>query len=164
MGLIPYICELLSAGMDNTAHPIHIILVDDDPDDRFFFREIVSEIKTPLELKEFEDGEAFLNYLKECSSIPPPHLVLLDINMPKKNGIECLQELRADHRFNDLPVVMFTTSTNIRDIEDSYNHGANNFVKKAYTFEEGKNAFESLLKKLENDGFKEGGRDSFFMG
>ncbi len=142
---------------------IEILFAEDDPDDRSFFKEALSEAAIPAELKTFENGEELTDYLSLVKNPPPPDIIFLDINMPVKNGKDCLKEIRANKDFNDVPVIMFSTSSYYKDIEESYSDGANMYIFKSEFFD---NEIE-LLNKLfsgnwENDLMKTS-REKFIL-
>lgn len=114
---------------------IEILLAEDDSDDRNFFKEALSEAAIPSELKTFENGEKLTDYLSLVKNPPPPDIIFLDINMPVKNGKDCLKEIRGNKEFKDIPVVMFSTSSYHRDIEETYSEGANLYILKSEFFD-----------------------------
>ncbi len=149
--------------MDNPSQSITIILADDDADDRFFFRELLSEITFQIELKEYEDGDQLLNDLNALPDPPPPAIIFLDINMPRKTGIECLKDLRSTNKFCKIPIVMFTTSTNKKDIEETKACGANLFIRKAYSFQEGVDTLRGVLESYLKGELLDTPEDKFFV-
>jgi two-component system response regulator len=122
--------------------PIVILMADDDPDDRLLTKEALEESRVLNELHFVEDGEELLAYLRregkfaDPASSPRPGLILLDLNMPRKDGREALQEIKADPDFRRIPVVVMTTSSAEEDVFRSYDTGANSFVTKPVTFEQ----------------------------
>lgn len=110
-----------------------ILLVDDDPADAGLTRAAIGESKLVCSLNHVGDGEAALAYLR---SQPAPDLVLLDLNMPRKNGYEVLREMRADEQLRDIPVVVLTTSDSPMDVKRCYALGANSFVTKPVDLED----------------------------
>lgn len=123
---------------------IEILLADDDADDRDFFREALEESGIPSKLTTVVDGEKLTHYLSTITSPPPPDVIFLDINMPYKDGKACLREIRKDDKFRNIPVIMFSTSTYVGDIEETYESGASLYISKAEFFENE----NSMLKKL----------------
>ena len=119
---------------------IYIILADDDEDDRNFFKDAFSEIKLNTELKMFKDGFELMTYLNNPDIILP-HILFLDLNMPRKNGIECLLEIKKLDYLKDMAVAIYSTSSSEIDIEETFVKGANIYIKKP-------NDFESLKKTL----------------
>ncbi|SFF20215.1 response regulator [Flavobacterium xueshanense] len=119
--------------------PMHILLADDDEDDRTFFSEAITELKMDNKLTLFKDGKDLMDYL-ELPNIKLPHILFLDLNMPGKTGIDCLKEIRANTRFKDVSVAIYSTSSSKKDIEDTFIEGANIYIKKPNDF--------SMLKKV----------------
>lgn len=121
-------------------HP-SVVVVDDDRDDQDMTREALTlgGFHAPMHL--VADGEALLQLLRSEgpfageASVPLPGLILLDCNMPRKNGYEALAEIRADPSLKHLPVVMFTTSRAQHDVTQSYALGANSFFSKPDSFQ-----------------------------
>jgi CheY-like chemotaxis protein len=136
------------------TEPIQILLADDDKDDCFLFREALSELPIATTLETVHDGEELITYLeKHKSSLP--HVLFLDLNMPRKNGFECLTEIKHSDELKDLPVVMFSTSYP-RDmhyeqdmIKVLYNIGAQDYIRKPANFTLLKEVINNILVKLE---------------
>lgn len=118
---------------------LDILIAEDDPDDRLFIQRAFKEVNIQNELRVVEDGDELLDYLHGRGSfgLPAPKrrpgLILLDLNMPRKSGREVLRELKSDPELRSIPVVVLTTSDAVRDVNDSYDHGANAFVTKPVT-------------------------------
>jgi CheY-like chemotaxis protein len=119
---------------------IHIILADDDEDDRLFFTDAFSELKINTKVKTFNDGVELMNYLNDPESVLP-NVLFLDLNMPKKNGIECLHEIKSNERFNNIAIAIYSTSSSEEDIEETFVIGANIYIKKPSDF----NALKKVL-------------------
>jgi two-component system response regulator len=115
-----------------------ILLVEDNPDDVMFTLRAFEKNKISNEVVVAADGEQALEYLlpPDESKALRPALVLLDVNLPKVNGLEVLRRIRSNSRTAGLPVVVLTTSNEERDIVDSYRLGANSFVRKPVMFGE----------------------------
>ncbi|RYG69328.1 response regulator [bacterium] len=120
--------------------PITILLADDSEDDRMMTREALEESFVINELREVEDGEELMEYLHrrgaytDAANSPRPGLILLDLNMPRKDGYEALQEIRNDPRLRRIPVVILTTSDAEGDVVRSYDLGVSSFITKPVTF------------------------------
>ncbi len=121
----------------------NVILVDDDPDDRDLFAEAMNMVDPRVHVTMKRDGEELANYLSQESDIPD--LIFLDLNMPKKNGRECLADLQKNPRFKSVPVIIYTTSLNPVDIEETFKNGASRFFRKPNSFEELKEILNSIL-------------------
>jgi CheY-like chemotaxis protein len=110
---------------------IKIIYIDDDEDDRVLFREALSKINIPTVLRSFSDCDRMVSHLEGRTSDMHPDIIFLDINMPKKNGLTCLREMRErNKKFSQIPIVMLTTSSRAIDIEESHKLGANLYINK----------------------------------
>lgn len=130
--------------------PITILLADDDEDDRMLGREALEESKLANDLHMVEDGEELLDYLyrrgrySDPATSPRPGLILLDLNMPRKDGREALKEIKADPELRQIPVVVLTTSKAEEDIFRTYDLGVNSFITKPVSFEGLVNVMKSL--------------------
>ncbi len=122
---------------------ITILLADDDLDDCEFFEEAMGELEQKTKLNCVHDGAELLAYLKKEKSLKPD-IIFLDINMPSIDGLECLKEIRKEKSMNDIPVVMFTTSTNPEHVITAYEKGANLFWSKPESHDE----LMSMTKKI----------------
>ncbi len=115
-----------------------ILLADDDSDDRLLVQDALSESQLGAELNWVENGEQLLKYLErkdKYASAPRPALILLDLNMPRKDGREALREIKSNPAWRRIPVVVFTTSKADTDIAGLYDLGANSFVTKPVQFD-----------------------------
>lgn len=125
----------------NMLKTIDILMADDDSDDRLMAKEAFEENKLANNIFFVEDGEELLEYLNnkgkyEGANNPLPGLILLDLNMPKKDGREALREIKSDPKLRRIPVVVLTTSKAEEDILRSYDLGVNSFISKPVTFDE----------------------------
>jgi CheY-like chemotaxis protein len=120
---------------------VTILMADDDPDDRRLTKEAFDESHLVNDLRFVEDGEELLDYLNrrgkytDPESAPWPALLLLDLNMPRKDGREALEELKKDPRFRGIRVVIMTTSKAEEDVVRSYNLSAASYITKPVTFD-----------------------------
>ena len=127
--------------MISGGKPIIILYADDDAEDRMLVKDAWQESRLANELHFVEDGEELLEYLRregrhaDLLGEPLPGLILLDLNMPRKDGREALQEIKADPRLRSIPVVVLTTSKAEEDILRAYDLGVNSFILKPVTFE-----------------------------
>jgi len=113
--------------------PIKILLADDDENDRLNFSEAFEDVKLEIDLHTVNDGAELIDYLlNEDNSIP--YILFLDLNMPKKNGIECLAEIRKNERLRNIIVAIYSTSTSEKDIEATFVNGANVYIEKPNEF------------------------------
>lgn len=112
--------------------PLKIFLADDDEDDREFFAEALDSMNLNCELTVVNNGEKVINFFRETDYVPD--FIFLDINMPKKNGIECLQFIRSLHPCASLHVAMLSTSSAVNVVNMSYEYGASIYIQKPGRF------------------------------
>lgn len=115
------------------ADPVPIVLAEDDPDDQAFAREALEASRLANPMHVVADGVELLEYLRGADR--RPGLILLDIKMPRMDGLEALAAIREDPALRTLPVVMLTTSNADEDIARSYDLGVNSYIRKPVTFE-----------------------------
>jgi CheY-like chemotaxis protein len=121
--------------------PITILMADDDEEDQMLASEALEEAQLGNDLRFVNDGEELLAYLRrqgryaDAASSPRPGLILLDLNMPRMDGREALQEIKADPSLRSIPVVILTTSRAQEDIVKTYDLGAAGFVVKPVVFD-----------------------------
>lgn len=125
-----------------TKEYTYIVLADDDADDRLFFIDAFDELKINTKVQTFNDGAELMDYLNSENS-QLPEILFLDLNMPKKNGIECLHEIKANPKFENIAVAIYSTSSSEEHIEETFVSGANIYIKKPNDF--------NTLKKVLSD-------------
>ncbi len=123
--------------------PVKILLAEDDKDDQELFQEALDKSEIPSELTVVDNGKELIDTLKDPNE-PNPDIIFIDINMPEKNGKEALAEIKADDTLKEIPAIILSTSKNEKDINETYEAGANLYVHKPSTFE----SFILLLKKV----------------
>ena len=128
--------------------PKSILLAEDDPDDRDLFLEAIGLIDPTIEVATVENGERLMDYLKQ--SVQIPDCIFLDLNMPKKNGAECLKEIRENEVTQKIPVIIYTTSLSLKDIDETFRRGASCFIRKPASFKE----LMQLLERYLTSSFK----------
>lgn len=126
---------------DRSARPITILMADDDEEDRDLTREALERARLSNQVRFVGDGQELLDYLRRVGryaghgeDAPTPGIILLDLNMPKKDGREALAEIKADPDLKTIPIVVLTTSSDEEDVIRSYNLGVNSFITKPVTF------------------------------
>ncbi|RZJ67557.1 MAG: response regulator [Flavobacterium sp.] len=122
-----------------------ILLADDDEDDRLFFKDAIDSLKLDTELKVAHDGEKLMHYLEDESN-ELPHILFLDLNMPCKNGFECLESIRGSERLKHLTIAIYSTSGSEEDIEAAFVKGANVYIRKPSDF----NALKRVISEVLN--------------
>jgi two-component system, response regulator len=136
--------------MSRSRQSVVILLADDDPDDRLLATMALKKSRLANQIMTVEDGEELMDYLhrrgaySDADAAPRPGLILLDLNMPRKDGREALQEIKSDEKLRRIPVVVLTTSQADQDILDTYNLGVNAFVTKPVTFDGLADAIQAL--------------------
>ncbi len=129
--------------------PIHILLVEDNPGDVRLTREVLKEGKIYNTLSVVTDGEEAISFLKKqekFANATVPDLILLDLNLPKKDGREVLFEIKSDPDLMTIPVIVLTTSAAEQDILNMYAHHANCYIMKPVDF----NQFTNIIRSIEN--------------
>ncbi len=123
--------------------PVKVVLADDDQDDQELFQQALAKTAIPTELTTFDNGRDLMKNLKDPDE-SNPDIIFMDINMPVKNGKEALAEIKADDDLKDIPTVILSTSHNEKDVEETFQGGANLYVPKPNSF----NNFVVLLRKI----------------
>lgn len=135
---------------------IVLLIADDDEEDRMLIKDALEESRLKNDIIFVENGEELMDYLhhkgkfKDKEKYPLPGLILLDLNMPKKDGREALKEMKADPKLKHIPVVVLTTSKAEEDILKTYDLGVNSFITKPVTF----NSLVETMKTLSKYWFK----------
>ena len=127
-----------------TTEYINICLADDDEDDRLFFTEAFDELRINTKVQTFNDGVALMDYLNNDDSILP-NVLFLDLNMPRKNGVECLLEIKQNKKLNDIAIAIYSTSSSEDHIEETFINGANIYIKKPNDFEKLKKILSEIV-------------------
>ena len=126
--------------MAHKKRSIIILIADDDAEDRMLVKEALEESRLNNNIQFVENGEELLDYLNnkgrfsDTEKYPTPGLILLDLNMPKKDGREALKEIKSDDKLRMIPVVVLTTSKAEEDILRTYDLGVSSFITKPVTF------------------------------
>ena len=127
--------------MSTNRAAITILMADDDEDDRMFAKDALVEARLYNEVYFVEDGQELMDFLNHCDKYadlngsPRPGLILLDLNMPRKDGREALQEIKADPDLRRIPVVVLTTSKAQEDIYRTYDLGVSSYITKPVSFD-----------------------------
>lgn len=140
----------------------HIILADDDEDDRLFFTDAFEELKMITKVSTYNDGVYLMEYLNQDDAIIP-HILFLDLNMPRKSGKECLFEIKKNERFKDMAIAIYSTSASEEDIEDTFVQGANIYIKKPSDFKKLKKILSNVIStnwQYQTNGMN---RDNFLL-
>ncbi len=122
--------------------PINIMLVDDDESDRMVFRDALEALEILTIIQTQNNGQQLMDYLA-TNIAHLPDIIFLDLNMPRKNGLECLKEIRGNERFKAISIVIYSTSASENDINETFLNGANVYIKKPNNF----NLLKQVLDK-----------------
>jgi CheY-like chemotaxis protein len=126
---------------DRLSRSVTILMADDDEEDRDLTRDALQDARLANEMKFVVDGQDLMDYLRHegayangAVAAPRPGIILLDLNMPKKDGREALAEIKADQSLRRIPIVVLTTSKDEQDVLGTYDLGVNSFITKPVTF------------------------------
>jgi chemotaxis family two-component system response regulator Rcp1 len=134
--------------MEKNTRPVNVLLVEDNPGDVRLTQEAFKEAKISIKLDVTMDGAEAIKFLRkegEYANVVTPDLILLDLNLPKKDGREVLKEIKTDDTLKRIPVVVLTTSNAEQDIMKSYNLHVNCYINKPVDFEK----FFDIIQKIE---------------
>lgn len=141
---------------------IAILLADDDKDDRLFFQEALEEIAQPTTLKTVDDGEQLMHHLvTETDQFPT--VLFLDLNMPRKNGFVCLEEIKRSEKLKSLPVIIFSTSFDEKVAEQLYENGAHHYICKPADFSQLKKVLQHALQLISQEKKMQPPKEKFLL-
>jgi CheY-like chemotaxis protein len=143
--------------------PLNIFLADDDEDDCLFFKQALAELTTAANLTTVHDGEGLMQILTKKSALLP-HVLFLDLNMPRKNGFECLVELKQDANLAQIPVIILSTYF-AQDMADQLHaNGAHYCIQKPFAFKKLKQVIQKSITLVTGTNFSEPTREDFVLG
>lgn len=128
--------------MKSQKAPLHVLLTDDDEDDRLIFYEILNEMDKDIAVHMVNDGKQLMDFLNKTNK-PLPEIIFLDLNMPNMSGLECLKKIRGNDKYSDISIAIYSTSTSEKDIDDTFHHGANIYITKPAAYSD----LKKVLKK-----------------
>ena len=140
----------------------NLLLADDDEDDCLFFKEALDEIAVSTNLSMVHDGVQLMDYLN-TNNTNLPDVLFLDLNMPRKNGLECLEEIKNDEKLKTLPIIIFSTSLDSEIVNNLYQKGASYYIRKPGDFSKLKNVIEKALTVASENNFKQPERANFIL-
>ncbi|OMQ11883.1 response regulator [[Flexibacter] sp. ATCC 35103] len=141
----------------------NLLLADDDEDDCAFFKEALDELSIPVSLVTVNDGVQLMDFLTDHSLENLPDLLFLDLNMPRKNGSECLKEIKEKEALKNLPVIIFSTSLDNNIVDLMYEKGATYYIRKPAEFSKLKKVIENALTTASQNNFKQPVREQFIL-
>ena len=139
-----------------------LLLADDDLDDRLFFEDAIEELFTSYKLSTVTDGVELMELLSDDSE-QLPDILFLDINMPRKNGCECLAEIKANDMLKKIPVVIFSTSLDMEIVNKLYENGAHYYIRKPGDFNVLKKVIYQATVLLKEDNINQPERNNFII-
>jgi CheY-like chemotaxis protein len=144
------------------SRKLNIILVEDDFDDRLLFEEAIEELPVSVKLNAFNNGDELMEWLNRKKT-RLPDILFLDLNMPRKNGFATLAEIKRNTKFQDLPVIIFSTATNAEMIKQVFKDAAHYYIRKPVHFWELKELIYKSLKLIADNDTVLPGRESFML-
>lgn len=148
--------------MTNTQEAILIYLADDDIEDKAIFIDTLKGTMLNADLTHFDDGLSLIEYLDMEEA--KPNIIFLDLNMPGKSGKQCLKEIRNNPVYNNIPVVIFTATSYMKDIKDTYEFGANLYVPKNIFIKNNVAALQMILETVLNQSDLSPDRERYVLG
>jgi len=144
------------------VNPIKILLADDNANEYIFFKHALSKVNTPIEIRSLKGGVELLDYLSAPES-QLPDIFFLDINMPMKNGKDCLASIRDSDKYRHLPVVMYSTSDTRSDIDESYELDADLYLVKPAELDDLRLLLTYVIDKYQKNELKRPERSDFVL-
>ena len=148
--------NLLSSSQKN------IFLADDDFDDRLLFEDALREVAQYTHLTTANDGKQLMDILRETVP-PPPDVIFLDLNMPRKNGFECLREIKQTEKLKNIPIIIFSTTSQPDAVDKVYAQGAHFFVSKPGSFQQLKLLIQKILAIDWSQHYTQPSREKFLL-
>ena len=140
----------------------NLLLADDDTDDVTFFKEALNELPVEASLSTVNDGVQLMHYLTS-TALKLPDLLYLDLNMPLKSGVECLDEIKQNDTIKQLPVIIFTTAFNMEVVDLVYQKGAHYFIRKPGEYSQLKKIIYESLTLITKNQLKQPPREEFIL-
>ena len=141
---------------------LNILLADDDTDDCIFFKEALDDLPLSTHLTVVHDGEQLMQQLINKTN-EFPDVLFLDLNMPRKNGFECLSEIKLSEKLNQLPVIIFSTSFEQEVVNQLYQNGAQYFIRKPSEFSQFKKIIQQSLALIAQENISQPTRENFVI-
>ena len=141
---------------------LNILLADDDTDDCIFFKEALEDMKKSIQLTTVHDGEQLMHLLINNEN-ELPHVLFLDLNMPRKNGFECLLEIKLNEKLKQLPVIIFSTSFEQDVVNQLYLNGALYFIRKPSEFTQFKKIIQQTIELISRENIIHPTRENFVI-
>jgi CheY-like chemotaxis protein len=146
--------------MNSSIH--NLLLADDDTDDCLFFKEALEELPVLSTLKTVYDGEELMKWL-HLNYDNLPNALFLDLNMPRKSGFECLEEIKTIPELKNLPIIIFSTSMDMDVVDTLYNNGAHYYLRKPGDFSVLKKVIHEVITTIDINNFIKPSKDKFVL-
>ena len=141
---------------------LNLLLADDDTDDCIFFKEALEKLPLSTHLTTVHNGEQLMQLLtKETNELP--HVLFLDLNMPRKNGFECLSEIKLNQKLKQLPIIILSTSLKQEVVNQLYKNGAKYFMRKPAEFSQLKKVIQQALTLIVQENISQPTRENFVL-
>jgi CheY-like chemotaxis protein len=141
---------------------LNILLADDDTDDCIFFKIVLDKLPLTTKLSIVHDGEELMKLLTS-EKYKLPHVLFLDLNMPRKNGFECLEEIKRNKKLKDLPVILFSTSLEQDVVNQLYDSNAQHFIRKPADFPQFIEIIHKALRLIAHGNITQPSRENFVL-
>ena len=141
----------------------NLLLADDDEDDCDFFKEALEELSIPFALVMVNDGVQLMNFLSDKSEENLPDILFLDLNMPRKNGFECLTEIKQNKKLQHLSVIIFSTSLDMNIVDMMYEKGAIYYIRKPGDYTKLKKVIQNAIDLIPENNLKQPDREQFIL-
>ncbi|GAB3092853.1 response regulator [Aestuariicella hydrocarbonica] len=130
-----------------TNPTLHVVFVDDDLDDQYLLMQAVKAIDCQVQMTFFDSGPAMLERMDVLLASPLPLLVMLDLNLPPSGGMAVLEHLKGHAQYKHIPVIIYTTSSSVQEIDEAYEIGADRFLVKPDTFTEAIHLMQAVCQE-----------------
>ena len=141
---------------------ISLLLADDDPDDCLFFEEALDELPFSVQLTCVNNGEELMLFLAQENQVLPT-ILFLDLNMPRKNGLECLIEIKRNDKLKALPIIIYSTSLDTKTAEIMYDLGAHHYIRKPSEFSKLKDVIGTAIQLTVQSSCTQPDKDNFII-
>ena len=141
----------------------NLLLADDDEDDCDFFKEALDELSVPYSFNTVSDGVQLMSFLLEKAKEELPDILFLDLNMPRKNGTECLTEIKQNEKLKHLSVIIFSTSLDMNIVNTMYEKGAIYYIRKPGDYSILKKVIKNAISLIPENNLKQPDREQFIL-
>jgi CheY-like chemotaxis protein len=144
------------------SNNFNILLADDDEDDCMFFRDALDELSLSASLQRVDNGVELMNFLEDDATTLP-HVLFLDLNMPLKTGLECFSEIKQNDKLKELPIIIYSTSSNPEVIDLLHNNGAQHYIRKPADFSNLKTVINKAIALIAQNSARQSTKETFLI-